>query len=338
MLVEAIKLVAEETQSERQPYRHRPSSVCRCIRSLVYHATGVETKPLPGRALLIFDDSSWQEELTADWIRKTAYGLNSQQMPVDILNVNGYTVRGHIDGIVQDPLGKDRLWEHKAINHFAFQRIVDDPSTAHEYYIQCALYLYGLQKLQPDITEALLFIKNKNTAQSCEFFVVLDGADINIFRVEGTQRGEFVHKICRFIDFTITVFDTVDKHIQTKTLPDRPYERNDWHCSYCGWQEQCWEGYEEEVRAMAAGVDLSLYIDSAVFDDYLGLQSVKSECEKKLKVLKKEIVEVMNTNKLQSGMSGDVLVSRNFRQAKGYAVEPRTDEILSVKQLDRERV
>ena len=336
MLAEAIKRVAEETQEDRSMYCHRPSSVCRCIRALVYHAKGIEQKPLPGRALLVFDDSTWHEELTANWIRKTAYRLHSQQMEVDILTVNGYTVKGHIDGIIQDITGKDMLWEHKAINHFSFQRISDDPSEAHEYYMQCALYLIGLQRVQPDITEALLCIKNKNTAQYCEFFVVLDVSDINIYEVAGTNRGSLAYRINDPLELARKVYESVDMHVKGEITPNRPYQRDDWHCSYCGWQEKCWAGYREEIEAMPENIDLSkiLYIDQAsLFEEYFNLLSVKSKADKRLKELKEMVKTILYENKVQTGYYGTIWFSKTFRDIKGYTVQARTDEILNCKQL-----
>ena len=336
MLVEIINRIAEETQEERQPYKHRPSSACRCIRSLVYHATGVEAKPLPGRALLVFDDGRWAEELTANWIRKSTYNLHSEQMYVDIFEINGVKVGGSIDGIIQDLTGKDYLWEHKAINHFSFNRIQDEVSSGHDYYVQCALYLWGLQKIQPDITEAVLCIKNKNTAQYFELFIVANWPAVEIYNVIGTQKGLCVYKIENVIQKCKGTFETVDSHVALKTLPARPYARDAWNCSYCGWQELCWVGYRAEVEAMPENIDLSkiLYIDQAsLFREYINLLSVKSNTDKRLKELKEMVKTILNENKVQTGYYGTIWFSRIFRDVKGYTVPSRIDEILNVKQL-----
>lgn len=336
MLAEAIKLVAEETQEDRQAYRHRPSSACKCIRSLVYHATGIEAKPLPGRALLVFDDSKCHEELTANWIKKTAYKLHSEQMYVDIFEINGVKVGGSIDGIIQDLTGKDYLWEHKAINHFSFQRISDDASAGHEYYVQCALYLCGLQKVQPDITEALLCIKNKNTAQYFEYFVVSNWPDIEIYNIIGTQRGSLVYRIENVIGTCEETFGNVDLHIARKTLPDRPYTRDDWHCSYCGWQDGCWENYIEEIKAMPGNVNLAnvFFADQVpLLNECVQLQHIKSDAEKRLKEIKEKIKFLLNGNKVKDGFYDDIIVNRSFRDVKAFAVAARTDEILSIKKM-----
>lgn len=336
MLSEAIKLVAEETQEDRQAYRHRPSSACRCIRSLVYHATGVEPKPLPGRALLVFDDSRWHEELTANWIRKTAYKLHSEQMYVDISEINGVKVGGSIDGIIQDLTGKDYLWEHKAINHFSFQRISDDASAGHEYYVQCALYLWGLQKVQTNIIEALLCIKNKNTAQYVEYFVVANWPDVEVYNVVGTQRGNLVYRVKDVISICEEKFRDVDLHIARKTLPNRPYTRDDWHCSYCGWQEACWGNYIEEVKAMPGNINLAnvFFVDqSPLLHECVQLQAIKADAERRLKEVKEKIKSILDGNKVRDGFYEDILINRSFRDVKAFSVAARTDEILSIKKM-----
>ncbi|WKZ15450.1 MAG: hypothetical protein QY317_16265 [Candidatus Jettenia caeni] len=333
MLTEIIYRVAEELQEDRQPYRHRPSSACKCIRSLVYHALGIEAKRLPGRALLVFDDGNWGEELTIDWISKSAYKVHSRQMKVDIFEVNGKMVSGSIDGILQTPLGDEYLFEHKNINHFSFQRIQEDPTTAHEYFVQCALYLHGLQKVQPDIKEAVLCIKNKNTAQYCEYLVSHDylSDKAEVYRFEGTQKGELVHIFNSTVAITYKVFELVDYCVDTQTIPTRPHQRGDWQCSYCAWEETCWEGYVEEVEAMPQGVDLTPHLRSEVVKEYLDKKALKAEIEKREKELRKEIQTALDAHSIKAGYIGDVEVVRNFREVKGFLVQPRTDEILTVK-------
>lgn len=332
MLVEIIKKIAEETQEDRQPYKHRPSAACKCIRQQVYHAMKIEPKRLAGRALLVFDDSTWHEELTADWLRKSSYQIHSQQLRVEIFDVNGYKVSGSIDGIITDILGKDYLWEHKALSMFGFEKIEKSPTDAHEYYMQCALYLFGLRKINPDIKEAILHIKNKNTANYLEYLVELTKSDVcNVYTLSGTNRDQLVYTIVQPIVDAMEKFLAIDKCLETGEIPGRPYLHDDWHCSYCGWNELCWQGYQEEVENAPQGVDLSSYIPQGTIDEYMQVKSIKSESEKKEKELKKQIKELMEVKNYKSGYVGSVAINREFRDVKGFTVAPRTDEILTIK-------
>lgn len=337
MLSEAIKLVAEETQEDRQAYRHRPSAACKCIRALVYHANGVEPKPLPGRALLVFDDSKWHEELTANWIRKTAYRLHSEQMKVDICEINGTTMSGSIDGIIQDLAGREYLWEHKAINHFAFQRIENDAAAGHEYYVQCALYLCGLHTLQPDINSGILCVKNKNTAQYLEYLVEANWPDIEVYSIAGTQKVDLVYGVANVIQTCKEVFAAVDWHVIEHTLPSRPYQRDDWHCSYCGWQEPCWSSYRQEIQDMPENQDLSKVFESnQLFEECLTLQATKALVERQLASCKTAIKQILDAKQVRGGRYGDIVVNRSFREVKSYVVPARADEVITVRHLKKE--
>ena len=78
-----IKIAGMEAKKEAE-YRPRPSSAGpeRCLRQLVYRAQGITGKPIGNRFIMVLDDSSWHEELTADWIRKSAFQLLDQQKKV----------------------------------------------------------------------------------------------------------------------------------------------------------------------------------------------------------------------------------------------------------------
>src|SRR5215475_8587049 len=147
-------------EEHHEKYRVRPSGVTvihqgevhgRCPRATVYDRLGFEPQPMPGRAVILLEDSSFHEILTADWIRQSPYRLHSEQMGIDCFEVPGITLpawhcdvchklygrlipakqcqfcrqpgdvlHGHIDGILQDIANVERLYEHKAINHFSF--------------------------------------------------------------------------------------------------------------------------------------------------------------------------------------------------------------------------
>lgn len=130
MLAELIHPLAAMGAQE-WPYRPRPSSAGpnQCVRKLVYHALEFPRRQAHGRFLVVLDDSSWHEELTLNWIEQSAFQLRDRQTEVicgeTVFAGEPYTILGHIDGIVTDLLGIDRLLEHKAIEHFIFQRYAE---------------------------------------------------------------------------------------------------------------------------------------------------------------------------------------------------------------------
>ena len=114
MLVELLHKVAQMEDEDREPvdYYPRPSMAGpdRCIRQMVYLARGEEKeKALDGRVLHIFNDGHWHEELTIEWIQKTAFTLHSQQMRIRV-SMQGLTIGGSIDGI---SYRRGHLWRGK---------------------------------------------------------------------------------------------------------------------------------------------------------------------------------------------------------------------------------
>lgn len=314
MLAEILPKIAAAQQEPRQAYRPRPSAAGpeRCIRQLVYDALGTPPAPLPGRALLVLDDSSWHEELTADWIRKSSYRLHSTQMvvetPVGI---------GRIDGVLTDLLGHDRLLEHKALNHFTFERIWNGTWPL-DYMTQSGLYLVGLRKLNPDITEALLLIKNKNTAQYIELLLRFDAkADtltiVEVVRSDG-QRLQPGFVMERVIAGAVEKFALVEQHRQAKTMPPRPFEYGtEFPCGYCPHAKTCWAGYEQEFTALAAdqALDQDL-VDAAAY--YCETRAHISDMEDEKEKAKQQILDLMKAKGLRHGKTSEYALTLALRE------------------------
>ncbi len=84
MIAEVILKVAG-FEKEDYPYRPRPSCAGpeRCLRSLCYWAQGYKRKKPSDRFYAVMDDSSWHEELTLDFLRKSSFKVHSEQMVVE---------------------------------------------------------------------------------------------------------------------------------------------------------------------------------------------------------------------------------------------------------------
>lgn len=343
MLVEIIRSVAEETQEARGAYRHRPSAIGQCIRKLTYHAQGRTPEPFPGRTILVFDDSSWHEELSANWIRHSGYTLHSEQMAVDVFKLDCLiksgspaTITGHIDGIITDPLGVERLYEHKAINHFTWERMTKDPTLARDYFWQTALYLHGLRKIQPSITEALLLIKNKNTAQYQEYLLVMwtETSDVEVWTLEGTTKKDTVDVLENPVGQAFDKYTEIESCLADGTLPDRPYIYGDWHCDYCEYAAPCWEGYEKELGGEESGADLSRILSDAEKQEVLLYRETLDHITE-LNTLKKNlgntIKNTLYSNAVQSGFLENIYVERKMRHNKARTTQASTTETLTIR-------
>ena len=271
MIADLIHRVARDSQPAPQPYRPRPSGWGRCIRASVYHSLKYPQKMLSGRFVVLLEDSSFTEDMTIDWINKTAFKVHSQQMEVVVgKTTNAEIIKGSIDGVIESLTGEEYLFDHKGINHFTFEKIENSfqaglwDDAVVKYVMQGVAYLIGMAKLSK-INHFLLLMKNKNTSAYMEMLGQYDSytdvftikhalstrivADVDEGIVGLMPAAENMQMMAVRSNF-FGYFNSVEKYILQKTLPPRPYEMTDWHCSYCPWQGTYWEGYEAEFAAM----------------------------------------------------------------------------------------
>jgi hypothetical protein len=323
MLADILHKVGADDMAERKEYKYypRPSSAGqeKCIRQLVYFGLDTPKKSLAGRAVFIFDDSTWHEELTANWIRQSAFSLHSEQMKVDCGSMFNIHLRGSIDGIVTDLLGKDYLWEHKALNHFTFQRFWGGELPM-DYFAQCGLYLRGLQAWNPDLKKGVLLIKNKNTSAYIEFIIQYDMKD-DCFHVINkiNSIGESVDIGLSLDSFTKNIFwkfAQVQMYIDKKRYPKRQYHWTDWQCEYCPYTETCWASYKEDFQDMNDSFELPVDIVDLV-KEYKQLSSEKGEIEKQHKGIGEKIKSGMRNNNARRGFSNDIVCELKMQARNG---------------------
>lgn len=310
MLADIFHKIATMEQEE-YPYHPRPSLAGpeRCIRQMVYHGMNMPRKPMPGRTLHVFDDGVFHEELVKDWVRKSAFSIHSEQMKVDCGEQDGIHLVGHIDGVITDMLEIDRLLEVKSCNHFSHQRYWTGAIPL-DYVTQCALYMKGLQEVNPDLTEALLLCKNKNTSAYLEFLMEYNNkTDTMSFKNRANSQGEVVEmkdKIENICHDAFEKFAKVQEYVEKKTLPKRPYEMDSWRCNYCAWGSLCWENYEHEFN--------ELKTDAILPDEFGDMVRYHQEVSAQIKDMNKErdeikgkIKQAMKDADAREGRAGEYL-------------------------------
>jgi len=333
MIAEVILKVAG-FEKEDYPYRPRPSCAGpeRCLRSLCYWAQGYKRKKPSDRFYAVMDDSSWHEELTLDFLRKSSFKVHSEQMVVECGTVvrqeTPFIIKGKIDGILTDLLGVDRLLEHKAINHFTFQKYSEEGAPL-DYLTQVALYFVGLSKVQPEIREGILLIKNKNTSQYLEFLINYDVPSdmlrvLEVVRSDGMRRegaefsGLYVQAMDRFRE--------VEKHRSRKTLPPRQYDPGEWRCSYCGFEEICNSSYEEEFASFSKGAELMEV--EGLAKEHIRLTALKKEIKESLEGVNDQIKKTMKTLGVKQSRSNGCLISLSLQKRQSIDKSLIPDEIL----------
>lgn len=325
----------------------------KCPRAAVYHRLNFPPAPRPGRMELVLGDSSWAEHLTNDWIRKSVYRLHSEQMGIDCLTVDGVTlppwrcevchkhscftrhsaadmpiedcsfclypgdlVHGHIDGILQDLEGYERVYEHKAINHFAFNRYWDGELPI-GYITQPCFYLIGLKKLLVELKEILLLIKCKNTSQYLDYLIEYD-QERDVALVKEVEHSGYGKKILG-IELPGLVVSAVEnwkrterfyqesKELGKAVLPLRPFDHDSWQCSYCEYSEICWSGYEAEFQELATGVEFD-YDFAGMCRDERQLAAEETVVKTKREEIRTTIKKWLHQMDTRSGRAGEYLI------------------------------
>lgn len=329
MLVDTIpKLAQLEGEEHQHEYAKRASLAdpSRCIRQLDYMAQKYPKQSMPGRTYIVFDLGNWIEEIIADKLRRSAYKLHSEQMS---FVVDGISC--HIDGIITDLLGVDRLWEQKGLNTFTAQRYWNGELPI-GYFTQMSLYIRGLQKY--GIKEGILLILDKNSSQLSEY-IIRYNIELDTCTVVSSQKsnGEFKEinqEFCMITTNAINRFAEVEKYTIEKKLHDRQYMLGeDWQCSYCVYSDLCWSTYEQEFSEMKTEVELPSDIADAI-RYYLELNGQSNDIGKEAEKLKIKIKAVMKEQKAQTGRAGEYLVKLKLSE-----VERIDKTLLSAAELER---
>ncbi len=346
MIAELIAKLAEFERDEDKKYYPRPSCSGpeRCIRQMVYWGLGVLPAPLPGRSLLVFDDGNWHEELTKDWLRKSAYQVHSDQLDFQLGGTKygqpGILLTGHIDWILTDALGKDYLCEHKAINHFTWQKYADGELPL-DYLSQVSIYFAGLAGITKNLNDGLLLVKNKNTAQYLEMSLRYNHSTDTltvgsiILSTGGTK--DINRDFPGIVKASFDKFAEVNRLIAAKTLPHRQYDIEHWRCNYCQWAGECYKNYGEEFQAMATGADLSEINTELAYCNQLAAQQrdIKNELDERKEAVKARL-KLMNVRQGRGATSEDgsyYIAEIKAMHRDAYTAEASDHEQLSIKKI-----
>lgn len=325
MLADILHKVAQALHDDSQPYHPRPS-LCspefedapgRCVRQMVYHRLEVPHRPLPGRAVLVFDDGHWHEDASARWIEKTAITLHDRQLGVDIRlprpigqpyvctvchrAIDPSFLHGHLDGLLTDPVGVTRLWEHKAVGHFAFQEALDGELPL-DYIAQGCSYLSSETLRARGVQEAILLLKSKNTSAYCEYrFRYEPDQDrctlIEMIASDGTS-ATLRETVDGLLSSAYAKFEVVEELADRLVFPARSYRQDHWRCAYCLWGGTCWEGYAAEVASRTPLTELPTL--APLLEQYYEAKRAKGHGEQVIKKLRPLILAALERNQTKT--------------------------------------
>lgn len=326
-------------QGEERAYRPRVSSGGRCVRSLTYKALGFQEEPdsESGRVSVLLADGNMHEDSTVEWLAKSSYPVTDRQLGVNIGIVRGVSdepfpcescmemipgnvLHGHIDGLIRK--GNVHLFEHKGLNERGFEKLAHEPNK--DYVQQCSCYIHGLRQQGIDIKSAILLIKNKANSAYRQVFIEYEDDQAKITN-EWNGRVFFVDNP---VADTLQVFETVERHRAAGTLPERPFDYDDWNCRYCGFRNQCWSGLVESIKAREE-IDRISDNDFLAVDvsRYFELKQLSSQMEVEIKDLRSSIMREMTARNIKSGKAGGLKFSVSARNAESLDKERIPEEV-----------
>jgi len=219
--------------------------------------------------------------------------------------------KGQIDCIATDEINnRDWLIEHKAINHFTFQKYWNG-EVPMDYFAQTMIYFESLLKVAP-LSGAVLLVKNKNTSAYLEYLIV------NHKVIKRTNsNGEVIEMdidLLNIVKESCDKFNKVNDYISKKTLPPRQYFIGDnWQCEYCGWGKRCWENYKKEFTELKT--DIMLPGDVAdMLRYYKELGAQKGDIEKEYKDLSGKIKKTMKEIGAREGRAGEYIAKLSLME------------------------
>lgn len=190
----------------------------KCLRFLWYKHHGYTGKTPGGRVLRLFELGNILEEQTIRELKTVGYTHHSCQKEVN-LTLDGVTLTGHIDGILEGLLesSQPHLFEHKTCSDKSFKNLDKCGSYREwneQYWWQVQLYMLGL-----NLKRAAVFVYNKNNSEL--YF----------------ERIKFERQA------TLERIADVFTAIGQESPPERACPRQDWYeASWCDLKKICWEG------------------------------------------------------------------------------------------------
>lgn len=258
--------------------RHWPSDAGRCLRGLVYQWRGEKAETPDGRMFFVFDDGSLHHQAVVKHLEEAGIQITMKEAPIRDKERN---ISGKLDALIK--LNSHYyVLEIKSINRYGFDEVLRT-GPHEEHVLQLQLYLYYVQNLfKIDARQGIILYKNKDTSKFMDFPIDYDKSYVN-----------------KFFD----QMQVIEKHLKDNTLPERPYQRDDWHCSYCDYKMVCWRGVPQEKPVEITDEDLVQLLGELVF-----AKDQRKEFEEKEGLLTERIKQTLKERGFSQGTIGSYLV------------------------------
>lgn len=238
ILHEQVKANQRIEATRHNPCKFYPSSIGKCLRSIVYQMQGYDAKQMESRFLLIMDNGSSFHERCEKLFESTGLLIAPEvSFRIPELNLSGRSdvlidnflphtpstntiklykpseTEGEQELIYEGPDNDVIIVELKSISESGF-KYLDRQGAKEAHIMQLMLYMHIM-----GVKQGMLLYENKNTQEMKEFFI---GYDEDMSK-------KIIEKI-----------HSANRHVAENTLPEKEFERSDFECMYCDFKDMCW--------------------------------------------------------------------------------------------------
>ncbi|MBI4833636.1 MAG: Dna2/Cas4 domain-containing protein [Planctomycetes bacterium] len=272
--------------------RHWPSDAGKCLRALVYQWRGEKIKSPNGRLFFIFADGNLHHELIVKQLEEAGVTVTMKEAPLRDTERN---ISGKLDALIKMD-NNYYVLEIKSISRRGFDEVMR-LGAKEEHVLQLQLYLYYVQNIfKINAKQGIILYKNKDTSHFADFPIDYD---------ETYVQGFF------------NQLKVLETHVKEQSLPDRPYERDDWHCSYCDYRETCWAGIPARQIEEIKDEELVTLLGELLF-----AKEQRKDFEEKEELLNERVKQILKDRGFTEGNLGsyrvkfEEMVMRRLNQKK----------------------
>mgnify|MGYP003147300572 CR=1 FL=1 len=213
------------------------SSAGRCQRASAYAILGADQLVWGWRQKVSLEDGNYTHTQVRKYLKSalkgTHFSLDDQEMPV-YLNVSGWKIAGHVDGIItrlcdcveHKELPRKVVLEVKSTGQYGYYKSLKKGGISIEYRSQATAYMMGA-----GVTDTLFMFKNKNNGEIAFVHYKLD--DTLAKSIDDRYRN-------------VKLFKEGFRQIDDMTREYGPNKKGQlpFQCNYCPFVLKCWKEFK----------------------------------------------------------------------------------------------
>ena len=228
-----------------------------CLRKLYYDFKNIEQSEIPEHGLLKMEMGNAIHNFIArqlrEYLEKNYENVSlTEEFELEYReDWMDYPIRGRIDCLVE---AEDLRFAVEVKSTYGGGRksiFSEGAPPKIEHVMQAALYLFIMQKLEKPLTFISLIYIARDNGLMKEYIIreidselleeiLIEKLDSNKVIIAIDERDNlFVFPFMRF-DLVLDSIKKIEYHVKNEIVPERDYNKEDWQCRYCPYNNICW--------------------------------------------------------------------------------------------------